>query len=66
MNIPRTQQLRTTDSRGSALSLRLDSQGKFALPARDYRVVVCNTGWYNWLQRPQLWFCTPKYAFELD
>ena len=32
----------------------LDTQGEFALPARDYRVVARVTGWYDRLQQSRL------------
>ena len=36
------------------LSLCLDTQGEFALPARDYSVVARVSGWYDRLQQPRL------------
>ena len=32
----------------------LDTQGEFALPARDYRVVARVSGWYDRLQQSRL------------
>ena len=37
-----------------SVSLCLDTQGEFALPARDYRVVARVTGWYDRLQQSRL------------
>ena len=36
------------------MSLCLDTQGEFALPARDYRVVARVIGWYDRLQQSRL------------
>ena len=36
------------------VSLYLDTQGEFALPARDYRVEASVSGWYNRLQQSRL------------
>ena len=36
------------------VSLYLDTQGEFALPARDFSVAASISGWYNWLQQSRL------------
>ena len=49
------------------VSLYLDTQGEFALPARDYRVEASVSGWYNRLQQSRLAApgcpaCTPGWT----
>ena len=49
------------------VSLYLDMQGEFALPARDYRVEASVSGWYNRLQQSRLAAtgcpaCTPGWT----